>query len=225
LTDWTEARVLPPGRTGTGNRRSTTLDGVTAGLKCNPAGRERKFLTALVDERAHVERAEKQEFVTAMRSTFQANAAVIVAHYAGLTVSDMQSLRKQARQAGVSVQVAKNRLAKIALDGTEVASIASLLKGPTLLAYSTDPVAAAKVATDYAKVNEKLVVLGGAMGSTSLDPKGVKMLASLPSLDELRARLVGLIQAPATKLAQLANAPAAKLARVFAAYGEKDKAA
>lgn len=172
-------------------------------------------------KRAQVERAQKQEFVTTLRSTFEANASVIVAHYAGLTVSDMQALRKQAKQAGVSVQVAKNRLAKIALDGTQVASIAGLLKGPTLLAYSADPVAAAKVATDYAKVNEKLVVLGGAMGSTSLDPNGVKTLASMPSLDELRAKLVGLIQAPATKLAQLANAPAAKLARVFAAYGDK----
>ncbi|MBV8448486.1 MAG: 50S ribosomal protein L10 [Hyphomicrobiales bacterium] len=176
-------------------------------------------------KRAHVERAEKQEFVTALRSTFQANASVVVAHYAGLTVSDMQALRKQAKQAGVSVKVAKNRLAKIALDGTEVASIASLLKGPTLIAYSTDPVAAAKVAIDYAKINEKLVVLGGAMGSTALDHNGVRTLASMPSLDELRAKLVGLIQAPATKLAQLANAPAGKLARVFAAYAEKDKAA
>jgi large subunit ribosomal protein L10 len=176
-------------------------------------------------KRAHVERAEKQEFVTALRSTFQANASVVVAHYAGLTVSDMQALRKQAKQAGVSVKVAKNRLAKIALDGTEVASIASLLKGPTLLAYSTDPVAAAKVAIDYARINEKLVVLGGAMGATSLDPKAVKTLASMPSLDELRGKLVGLLMAPATKLAQLANAPAGKLARVVAAYAEKDKAA
>jgi large subunit ribosomal protein L10 len=150
---------------------------------------------------------------------------VIVAHYAGLTVSDMQALRKQAKQAGVSVKVAKNRLAKIALDGTEVASIASLLKGPTLLAYSSDPVAAAKVAIDYAKVNEKLVVVGGAMGATSLDPNGVKTLASMPSLDELRAKLIGLLMAPATKIAQLANAPASKLARVVAAYAEKSEAA
>ena len=166
-------------------------------------------------KRAHVERAEKQDFVTALRSTFQANASVIVA----------QVLRKQAKQAGVSVKVAKNRLAKIALDGTEVASIASLLKGPTLLAFSSDPVAAAKVAIDYAKVNEKLVVLGGAMGATSLDPSGVKTLASMPSLDELRAKLIGLLTAPATKLAQLANAPASKLARVVAAYAEKNEAA
>ena len=172
-----------------------------------------------------MERAQKQEFVAALRQTFQVNAGVVVAHYAGLTVSDMQKLRQQAKQAGVSVKVAKNSLAKIALDGTDVGSIAPLLKGPTLLAYAADAVAVAKVTTDYAKANEKLVVLGGAMGKTALDPNAVKTLASLPSLDELRAKLVGLIQAPGTKLAQLANAPAAKLARVFAAYGDKDKAA
>ena len=172
-----------------------------------------------------MERAQKQEFVTALRSTFQANVGVIVAHYAGLTVADMQKLRKQASLAGVSVKVTKNRLARFALDGTDAVSIAPLLKGPTILAYSQDPVAAAKVTTDYARTNEKLVVLGGAMGKTALDPSGVRTLASLPSLDQLRATLVGLIQAPGTKLAQLANAPAAKLARVFAAYGDKDKAA
>jgi large subunit ribosomal protein L10 len=190
-----------------------------------PGGQGREFPPALVDEESQVERAQKQEFVTALRSAFQANAGVIVAHYAGLTVADMQRLRKQARQAGVSIKVAKNRLTKIALDGTDVVSIAPLLKGPTLLAYSEDPVAAAKVATDYAKANEKLVVLGGAMGKTALNPEGVKTLANLPSLDQLRAKLVGLIQAPGTKLAQLANAPAAKLARVFAAYADKGKAA
>jgi large subunit ribosomal protein L10 len=176
-------------------------------------------------KRAQVERAQKQEFVNALRQTFQTNVGVVVAHYAGLTVSDMQKFRQQARQVGVSVKVSKNRLAKIALEGTDAVSIAPLLKGPTILAYSADPVAVAKVTTDYAKANEKLVVLGGAMGKTALDPNGVKTLASLPSLDQLRAKLVGLIQAPGTKLAQLANAPAAKLARVFAAYGDKDKAA
>ena len=116
-------------------------------------------------------------------------------------------------------------LASLALDGTDVASIKPLLKGPTLLAYSSDPVAAAKVAVDFAKTNDKLVILGGAMGTTALNPDGVKALASLPSLDELRGKLVGLIQAPATKLAQLTNAPAAKLARVFGAYAKKDEAA
>ena len=150
---------------------------------------------------------------------------MVVAHYKGLTVADMQKLRAQMKQAGATVKVAKNRLAKIALEGTDVASIAPLMKGPTLIAYSGDPVAAPKVAVDFAKANDKLVILGGAMGKTALDPNGVRSLATLPSLDELRGKLVGLIQAPATKLAQLANAPAAKLARVFGAYAAKDEAA
>jgi large subunit ribosomal protein L10 len=129
------------------------------------------------------------------------------------------------RAAGASVKVAKNRLAKIALEGTEVASISALLKGPTLLAYSGDPVAAPKILTEFAKANENLVILGGAMGKTALDPDAVKALATLPSLDELRAKLVGLIQAPATKIAQVVNAPAAKVARVFAAYAKSGEAA
>jgi len=122
------------------------------------------------------------------------------------------------------VKVAKNRLAKIALEGTDVASITDLMTGPTLIAYSDDPVAAPKVAVDFAKANDKLVVLGGAMGTTALDANGVKALASLPSLDELRAKLVGLVQAPATKIAQVVNAPAAKLARVFGAYANSEAA-
>ena len=129
------------------------------------------------------------------------------------------------KQAGATVKVAKNRLAKIALDGTDVASIAPLMKGPTLIAYSSDPVAAPKVAVDFAKAHDKFVILGGAMGKTSLDQNGVKALATLPSLDELRAKLIGLIQAPATKIAQVVNAPAAKLARVFGAYAKQDEAA
>jgi large subunit ribosomal protein L10 len=149
---------------------------------------------------------------------------VVVAHYAGLTVGQMQNLRKQARAAGAFVKVTKNRLAKIALEGTDVASVAPLLKGPTVLAYSGDPVAAPKVASDFAKAHEKFVILGGAMGKTALNPDGVKALAALPSLDELRARIVGLIQAPATKIAQLVNAPAAKLARVVQAYADKSEA-
>ena len=140
---------------------------------------------------------------------------MVVAHYSGLTVAQMQRLRKQMRQAGAQVQVAKNRLAQIALQGTDVASIGPLLKGPTLIAHSSDPVAAAKAAVAFAKDHEKFVLLGGAMGKTALDVDGVKALATLPSLDELRAKLHRAHHcAPATKLAQLANAPAAKLARV-----------
>ena len=171
-----------------------------------------------------MDRAAKSELVTELKGVFKASQVVVVAHYAGLTVGQMQNLRKQARAAGASVKVAKNRLAKIALEGTDVASVAPLLKGPTVLAYSGDPVAAPKVTTDFAKAHEKFVILGGAMGKTALNPDGVKALASLPSLDELRAKIAGLIQAPATKLAQLANAPAAKLARVVQAYAKKSEA-
>src|SRR3989440_7797345 len=128
-------------------------------------------------------------------------------------------------QAGAAVRVAKNRLAKIALEGTDVASIGPLLKGPALIATSSDPIAAPKVAVDFAKAHDKFVILGGAMGKTALNPDGVKALAALPSLDELRARLIGLIQAPATKMAQLTTAPAAKVARVVQAYAAKGEAA
>jgi large subunit ribosomal protein L10 len=171
-----------------------------------------------------VDRAEKKEAVGALHDVFSKTAVVVVAQYSGLTVAQMQRLRKQMRQAGASVQVAKNRLAQIALKGTDVASISPLLKGPTLLAYSSDPVAAAKAAVAFAKDHEKVVVLGGAMGKTALDPAGVAALATMPSLDELRAKLIGLISAPATKLAQLVNAPAAKVARVISAYASKDAA-
>lgn len=171
-----------------------------------------------------MDRAEKKEAVATLNDVFKRTSVVVVAHYSGLTVAQMQNLRKQMNAAGAKVQVAKNRLAKIALEGTEVSSISGLMKGPTLIATSADPVAAAKVAVAFAKDNAKLVILGGAMGVTALDVEGVKSLATLPSLDELRGKLVGLIQAPATKLAQLTTAPAAKLARVFAAYGDSDAA-
>jgi large subunit ribosomal protein L10 len=169
-----------------------------------------------------VDRAEKKEFVSTMHDVFTKTSVVVVAHYSGLTVAQMQNLRKQMRDAGATVKVAKNRLAKIALEGTDVASIGPLMSGPTLIAYSDDPVAAPKVAVAFAKDFDKFVILGGAMGRTALDPRGVQSLATMPSLDELRAKLVGLIQAPATKLAQLANAPAGKLARVFQAYADRD---
>ena len=171
-----------------------------------------------------MDRAEKKDAVATLHDVFEKTSVVVVAKYSGLTVAQLQNLRKQARAAGASVQVAKNRLAKIALEGTSVASIGSLLKGPTLIAYSDDPVAAAKVASAFAKDHDKFVILGGAMGATALNVEGVKSLATMPSLDELRAKLVGLIQAPATKLAQLSTAPAAKLARVFGAYANKDAA-
>jgi large subunit ribosomal protein L10 len=171
-----------------------------------------------------VDRAEKKEAVATLHDVFSKTSVVVVARYSGLTVVQLQNLRKQARAAGATVQVAKNRLAKIALEGTSVASIGTLLKGPTLIAYSDDPVAAPKVAAAFAKDFDKFVILGGAMGATALNPDGVKALAALPSLDQLRAKLLGLIKAPATKIAQLSTAPAAKLARVFGAYANKDAA-
>ena len=171
-----------------------------------------------------MDKAAKRELVGTLNTVFSDTSVVVVAHYAGLTVADMQKLRSQMRQAGATVKVAKNRIAKIALEGTDVASIGDLLKGPTLLAYSSDPVAATKVAVDFAKANDKLVILGGAMGKTALNPDAVKALATLPSLDELRAKLLGLIVAPATKIATVVNAPAGKLARVFGAYAERDAA-
>ena len=171
-----------------------------------------------------MDRAEKKEAVASLHDVFTTTSVVVVAQYSGLTVAQMQRLRKQMKAAGASVQVAKNRLAQIALKGTDVASISPLLKGPTLIAYSADPVAAAKAAVAFAKDHEKFVVLGGAMGKTELDLKGVQALATLPSLDELRAKLIGLIATPATQLAQLVNAPAGKLARVISAYASKDAA-
>ena len=172
-----------------------------------------------------VDRAAKAESITELSGVFKTSNVVVVAHYSGLSVAQMQTLRKQMKLAGAQVKVAKNRLAKIALKDTDAAAISPLLKGPTVLAYSGDPVAAPKVAVDFAKANEQFVILGGSMGKTALDPNGVKALAALPSLDELRAKIVGLIQAPATKLAQLANAPAAKVARVIQAYASKGAAA
>lgn len=171
-----------------------------------------------------MDKAAKTDAVATLNAVFSNTSVVVVAHYAGLTVAQFQKLRREMKANGATVKVAKNRLAKIALEGTDVASISHLLTGPTLIAYSNDPVAAPKVATAFAKDNDKLVILGGAMGKTALNPDGVKALATMPSLDELRAKLLGLLQAPATKIAQLSTAPAAKLARVFQAYADKDAA-
>jgi large subunit ribosomal protein L10 len=172
-----------------------------------------------------VERAAKKEAVEQLNAVFKATGVAVVAHYSGLTVAQMQKLRTQMKQAGASVKVSKNRLTKIALVGTDLDGIGPLLKGPTVIAISKDPVAAPKVAIEFAKTNEKFVILGGSMGKTVLNIDSVKALASLPSLDELRGKIVGLLVAPATKLAQLSNAPAAKLARVIQAYASKSEAA
>ena len=172
-----------------------------------------------------MDRAEKRELVTGLNDAFTSAGSVVVAHYAGITVAQMNDLRSKMRVAGGTVKVAKNRLAKIALQGTESESIQNLFIGQTLIAYSEDPVTAPKVASDFAKANDKLVILGGAMGTTALNADGVKALATMPSLDELRARIVGMIATPATRIAQVVNAPAAQLARVIGAYARKDEAA
>ncbi len=172
-----------------------------------------------------MDRAEKSELVTQLNGVFKASGSVVVAHYSGLTVAQMNDFRSKMRDAGGSVKVAKNRLAKIALQGTEAEGMSALFNGQTLIAYSEDPVTAPKVASDFAKSNDNLVILGGTMGATNLDAEGVKALASLPSLDELRAKIVGMISTPATRIAQVVNAPAGQLARVFNAYAEKGEAA
>lgn len=196
---------------------SYTLSG-----KGNPV---RMLLCILINWRETVEKAEKREFVTWLNGTFKESGSVVVAHYSGLTVAQMSVLRLKIREAGGAVKVAKNRLAKIALQGTDAEGIADLFTGQTVIAYAVDPIAAPKVAVEFAKANDKLVILGGSMGATILDAEGVKALASLPSLDELRARLVGMVQTPATRLAVLTSAPAGQIARVIGAHARKNEAA
>jgi large subunit ribosomal protein L10 len=168
-----------------------------------------------------VDRAAKRELVASMHDVFKDTGVIVVAHYAGMTVAQMTDLRRRVKEAGGTVKVAKNRLAKLALRDTSAAGMADLFKGPTCVAYSKDPVAAAKVTVTYSRENDKLVILGGAMGQTVLDPNGVKALADLPSLDELRAKLIGLIQAPMVKITRVVKEPGAQLARVIQAKAAK----
>ena len=172
-----------------------------------------------------MDRTEKREFVASLAQVFAETSMVVVSRNDGMTVDQATQLRVRMRAAGATFKVAKNRLALIALDGTRFEGIAPLLKGPTALAWSADPVAVAKVAVEFAKTCDKFVLLGGALGSQTLNVDGVKALAELPSLDTLRAGLLGLIQAPATKIAGVLAAPAGQLARVFGAYAKKDEAA
>lgn len=171
-----------------------------------------------------MDRQEKADVVAALNASLQQMGAVIVTRNLGMTVAQSTDLRQKMREAGAGFRVTKNRLAKIAIEGTDYAGLSDMFTGPVGLATSVDPIAAAKVVVDFAKTNEKLEIVGGAMGTQVLDVEGVKALASLPSLDELRAKIVGLIQAPATKVATVLQAPASKLARVFNAYAEKDAA-
>jgi large subunit ribosomal protein L10 len=165
-----------------------------------------------------MDRNEKADLVAELKQVFAETSVVVITRNLGLSVAQATDLRLRMRDAGAQFKVAKNRLALIALDGTQYQPIGDLLKGPTAIATSLDPVAAAKVATDFAKTTDKFEVLGGAMGSTVLDVNGITALAELPSLDQLRATLVGLIQAPASKIARTVSEPGAMLARVFGAY-------
>ena len=171
-----------------------------------------------------MDRAEKAEAVSSLNATLSNAAAVVIVRNLGLTVAQSTVLRQQMRDAGASYKVAKNRLATLALDGTRFDGVKPLLKGPTALAWSTDPVAVAKTAVEFAKTNDKFVVLGGALGTQTLNAEGVKALAELPSLETLRAQLLGLIQTPATRIAGILQAPGGQVARVLAAYAEKDEA-
>ena len=171
-----------------------------------------------------MDRTQKSEAVAELNRTFNEVGVVVVTRNLGMTVAQSTGLRNKMRDAGASYKVSKNRLARIAAEGTPYAVLSDLLTGPTALATSTDPVAAARVINDFAKTNDKLEIVGGAMGGTVLDVEGVKALASLPSLDELRGKIVGLLQAPASKLAAITQAPAAQLARVLKAYSGKEAA-
>ena len=171
-----------------------------------------------------MDRSQKADAVAELNRTFNEVGVVVVTRNLGMTVKQSTDLRNKMREAGASYKVAKNRLAKIAIEGTDYAGLADLLTGPTALATSADPVAAAKIIAEFAKTNDKLEIVGGAMGAQLLNAEGVKALATMPSLDELRAKIVGLIVAPATKLATITQAPAAQIARVLSAYAEKEAA-
>jgi large subunit ribosomal protein L10 len=172
-----------------------------------------------------VDRAQKEKLVEELGQIFESSGVVVVAHYAGLTVAEMQDLRAKAREVDASVRVAKNKLAKIALEGKPCASIAEHLTGMTVLTFSEDPVAAAKVAEGFAKGNDKFVILGGAMGETALDRAGVKAVSDMPSRDELIASIVGCIAAPASNIAGAIGAPSSDIASILSTIEEKAEAA
>ena len=171
-----------------------------------------------------MDRSQKADAVAALNATFNEVGVVVITRNLGMTVAQTTALRVKMRDAGASFKVSKNTLAKLAIQDTNYAGIGDMLTGPVALATSVDPVAAAKIAVEFAKTNDKLEILGGAMGSLILNADGIKALATMPSLDELRAKLIGLVQAPATKIAQVVTAPAGKLARVFGAYATKEAA-
>lgn len=172
-----------------------------------------------------MDRSQKEQLVAALKQRLEEVNLVVVTQQSGLTVSQVTDLRQRMREAGASYKVTKNRLTRLALEGTKFQALESLFTGPTAIASSEDPVAAAKVCVEFAKQNDKLTIVGGALGEKMLDQQAINALAKLPSLDELRAKLLGVLQAPATKVAGVAQAPAGKLARVFSAYGSQGEAA
>ena len=172
-----------------------------------------------------MERAEKSELIASLQSSFAGAGSIVVARNAGLTVADLETLRKQMKQAGGTVKVAKNRLAKLALKETDTADISALFQGPTVVAFDQEPMTATKVAAAFADKNQKFVVLGGAMGKTGLDANNVKALATMPSLDQLRATLAGMLLQPGTRIASILQQPGGQIARVLNAHAEKSNAA
>jgi large subunit ribosomal protein L10 len=189
-----------------------------------PLGNLAGFVKTRLTGDGILDRTEKREFVASLASVFAETSMVVVTRNAGMTVAEVTNLRRRMRAAGANYKVAKNRLALLALDGTRFEGIKPLLKGPTALAWAHDPVAVAKVAVEFAKTNDKFVLLGGALGTQTLNVDGLKALSELPSLDQLRAGLLGMINTPATRIAAVVQAPAAQLARVFGAYAKKDEA-
>ncbi|MEN2981016.1 50S ribosomal protein L10 [Tistrella bauzanensis] len=172
-----------------------------------------------------MDRASKEELVAQLRQSFTSAGVVVVTHYRGLTVAESTRLRLGMREVGASFKVTKNTLARLALQGTAFEDITPLFNGPTAIAVSADPVAAAKAVMKFAKTNDKLVVVGGGIIGQSLDAAGIKALADLPSLDELRGKLIGVLQAPASRIVGVLQAPGAQVARVLKAYAEKDQEA
>jgi large subunit ribosomal protein L10 len=172
-----------------------------------------------------VDRSGKEKLVASLHTALSDTVCVVVTHQNGLTVSEVTDLRRQMRAAGASFKVTKNRLARLALAGTTFEQLSPMFTGPTAIAFSRDPVAAAKVAVAFANKNDKLKIVGGSLGVQQLDAEGVKSLATMPSLDELRAKLVGLLQTPATRVAGVLQAPAGQIARVLSAFAKRDEAA
>lgn len=168
-----------------------------------------------------MDRSQKEKLVATLQTALTDTVCVVVTHQTGMTVEEVTELRRQMRAAGASFKVTKNRLARLALVGTKFEPLSPMFTGPTAIAFSRDPVAAAKVAVEFANKNDKLRIVGGSLGEVQLDVEGVKSLATLPSLDQLRAKLIGLLQTPATRIAVVLQAPGSQIARVLSAHAEK----